>query len=160
MKVFRLNKKAERPKFSNRADPIFNMKACLEPNTKVSILNSLNKETFALTKVVNGKTVIQVYPQQRLLIPTGLAFEVEAESVLKIYTHEEASFKKGLILVNGISLIKHGNSEECHVMIYNISDAVTVIEHGENIAQATLEKIIPFDITEIPTEAVTQTSET
>jgi dUTPase len=160
MKIFRLNKRAERPNFFNRADPIFNMKACFEPNTKVCILNSLNKETFALTKVINGKTVVQVYPQQRVLIPTGLSFDVPVESVLKIYTHDEASFKKGLVLVNGISLIKHGYTEECYVMIYNISDAVAVVEDGENIAQATLEKIIPYDITEMPTEAVKETSET
>lgn len=154
MKIFRLNTRAERPKFSNRADPIFNVKACLEPNTKIRILNSLNKETFALTKVINRKTVIQVYPQQRVLIPTGLSFDVPSESVLKIYTHDEACFKKGLVLVNGTSLVKHGFTEEYFVMIYNISDAVAVVEDGESIAQATLEKIIAYDITEIPTEAV------
>lgn len=163
MKIFRLNERVERPKFSNRADPIFNVRAHLEPNSRVQILNALNKETFTLTKVVNGKTIVQVYPQQRMLIPTGLIFDVPVASVLKIYSHDETSFKKGLVLVNGINLIKHGYTEEAHIMIYNMSDAVTTIEDKEFIGQAILEKIVPYDITEvkeIPTEAVEETSET
>lgn len=157
MKVFRLNERVDRPRFSNREDPIFKLKAFLEPGSKVRVLNSLNKETFAVTKTVNGKTIVQVYPQQRVLIPTGLVFDVPLGSVVKVYADETASFKKGIVLVNGIDLIKHGNNDETFVMIYNISDAVTTIEDGESIAQAMLEKIIPYDITEImqiPTEAV------
>lgn len=163
MKVFRLNKKVERPKFVNRADPIFNMKACLEPGDRVRILNSLNKETFSITKIVNGKTILQVYPQQRILIPTGLAFDVPEGSILKVYANKETSFKKGLVLVNGVDLIKYGDRDEVCILIYNMSDAVTTIEDGEIIANATLEKIIPYDITEVtemPTEAVEKTSET
>lgn len=154
MKVSRLNQTVDRPKFSNREDPIFKLKAFLEPGNKVRVLSSLNKETFTIVKTVNDKSLIQIYPQQRILIPTGLMFDVPAGSVLKIYADELISFKKGIILVNGIDLIKHGNNDEANIMIYNMSDAVVTIENGEIVAQAMLEKIIPYDITEIPTEAV------
>jgi dUTPase len=149
MKVFRLNEKAKRPVFLNRKSPTFDIKACFDLNTKIRVLNSLNKETFSLTKKVNEKIVIQVYPQQRILIPTGLIFEVPAEHALKIYSNPETSNKKGLVLVNGIDMIKPDYVDEVFVLLHNVTDAVTTIEDGDCIAQAMLEKAVPCDITEV-----------
>jgi dUTPase len=149
MKVFRLNQKAIRPVFLNRKNPTFDIKACFDLNVKIRVLNSLNKETFSLTKSINGKTVIQVYPQQRILIPTGLIFEVPAEHALKIYTSPEASNKSGVVLVNGIDMIKPDYVDEVFILLHNITDAVTTIEDGDCIAQAMLEKAVPCDITEV-----------
>ena len=149
MKVFRLNEKATRPVFSNRKSPTFDIKACFDPNTKIKILNSLNKETFSLTKKANEKIVVHVYPQQRILIPTGLIFEVPADHTLKIYSSPEASNKRGLVLVNGIDMIKPDYVDEVFILLHNITDAVTTIEDGDYIAQAMLEKAVPCDITEV-----------
>jgi dUTPase len=149
MKVFRLNEKAVRPVFLDRKTPTFDIKACLEPNSKIRVLNSLNKETFLLTRKVNEKLVIQVYPQQRVFVPTGLIFEIPAEHALKIYSSPDTSNKTGLVLVNGIDMIKPDYVNEVFILLHNITDAVTTVEDGECIAQAMLEKAIPCDITEV-----------
>jgi dUTPase len=149
MKVFRANKNAIKPVFDRPENAIFNLKACFEPNSKVRLINPLNKKTYTPTKIYGGKTCVQVYPQQRILIPTGLTFDVPSDCVLKLYSDPDVSNEKGLVLSNGVELIKFGLNEELHVMITNITDGVSVIETGGNIALGQLEKMLTYSISEI-----------
>ena len=149
MKVFRKNKNAVKPTFTRHEDAIFDVKACIEPSSRVGLINSLGKITYAPAKTIKGKTAVQVYPQQRMLIPTGLVFDVPDDCVLKLYSHPDVSNKKGLILSSGIELIRSGSSDEVYVMVVNITDGVTVVETGENIALGQLEKMLAYSITEI-----------
>lgn len=162
MKVFRLNEKAETPKIKE-GSTCFDIKACLDFGNKIRFFNPLNKETYTPVKSVNGKIGVQLYPQQRMLIPTGIQFNIPKNNVLKIYSLQELVFKKGVNLANGVEIINSSYDGELFVLVQNLSDAVAVIEDGESIAQAMLEKVTSYDITDatkIPTEAVEETSET
>ncbi len=159
MKVFRKNENAVRPTFKNHKDAVFNLKACFEPGDRVRLLNPLNKETYAPAKVVQGKTVVQVYPQQRMLIPTGLIFFIPDDCVLKMYSHPSISKTKGLMLSSGVELVRHGDNGEVHVMITNVTDGVSLIETGEDISLAQLEKMHEYsisEITELPSDDVAE----
>lgn len=159
MKVFRKNENAVRPTFTNHKDAVFNLKACFEIGDRVRLLNPLNKETYTPAKTIRGKTVVQVYPQQRMLIPTGMIFDIPDDCVLKLYSHPDVSKTKGLILSTGVELVRNGDSGEVHVMITNITDGVSIVETGENIALAQLEKMHEYsisEITELPSDDVAE----
>lgn len=154
MKIFRKNENAIRPTFTNHKDAVFNIKACFNLGDKIHLLNPLNKQTYIPAKNVNSKTVVQIYPQQRMLIPTGLVFDIPDDRVLKLYSHPDISKSKGLILLAGVELVRSGNNDEVHVMITNITDGVALIETGENIALGQLEKMLEYSITELPSNDV------
>lgn len=148
MKIFRVNKRAELPKFATSGSACFDLRACFELDTRISYYNAVNKESFTPVRIINGKTCVQIYPQQRALIPTGLIFDIPYQHVLKIYPRSGTSLKKGLILGNGTGIIDSDYVEETFVILHNTSDAVAVIEDGERIAQAILEQTLVYNIEE------------
>jgi dUTP pyrophosphatase len=151
MRVFRLNERAELPKFNNGSSHTgyLDIKACFDNNRKIVFYNALNKESVTPTRIINGKVCIQIYPQQKVLVPTGLIFEIPENHVLKIYPRYESSLKKGLVLGNGTTIISSYYVEETFVPLHNLSDAVAIIEDGETIAHAMLEQTSLYKIEEI-----------
>jgi dUTP pyrophosphatase len=151
MKIFRLNEKAQIPEFATEGSACFDLKARLDLNAKLICYNPLNKETNVPVKIINGKVGVQLYPQQRMLVPTGLIFDIPKGHVLKLFPRSGSALKKGLVLGNGTGIIDSDYVEELFVVIHNISDAVAVIEDGERIAQAMLEKTLTYDLVEVKT---------
>lgn len=151
MKVFRLNEKAELPQFATEGSACFDLKARIDIGQKIRFFNPLNKETYSQVKMMNGKVCVQLYPQQRMMIPTGLIFNIPKNHVLKIYPRSSIAFKKGLTLANGTGIIDSDYVEELFILVENKTDAVIVIEDGERIAQAMLEKTLTYDLVEVKT---------
>lgn len=151
MKVFRLNENACIPELTE-GSACFEIKACLIFGNKVRFFNPLNKETYSPVKMMSGKVGVQLYPQQRMLIPTGLKFDVPKNHVLKIYSIQDMVFRKGVSIPCGTEIINSYYDEELYVGIHNLSDAVAVIEHGESIAQAMLEKTSAYELKEANTQ--------
>lgn len=147
MKVFRLNQRAEIPAPTPDRPGQFDIKACFNLGNKVSFHNSVNKENFVPTRIVGDKVSIQIYPQQRVMIPTGLIFDVPEGHILRLMSTTNVSLKKGLVIVDGTGII-NPNSGEAFVTLHNISDTPAVIEDGEKIALALLEQVLVYDITE------------
>jgi dUTP pyrophosphatase len=149
MKAFRLNKKAELPKFSTTGSACFDIKACFDNNNKITYYNALNKESVSHARVISNKICVQLYPMQKMLIPTGLIFDIPEGHVLKIYPRSGSSLKKSLVLANGTGIIDSDYVEETYVILQNTSDAVVIVEDGERIAQAMLEKTLVYTIEEV-----------
>lgn len=149
MKIFRLNERAQTPQFIAEGSSCFELKACLDTGTKVRCYNPLNKETQVPVRSISNKIGVQLYPMQRMLIPTGLAFDVPVKHVLKLYPIVESSLTKGVILGSGTGIVDSNYTEELFVILYNTSDAVAVIEDGECVARALLEQTITYDLEEV-----------
>jgi dUTP pyrophosphatase len=157
MKIFRLNERAQIPEFATTGSACFDLKACLDLDAKIVCYNPLNKETYVPVKHINGKVGVQLYPQQRILMPTGLILDIPKGHMVKIYPRSGTALKKGLVLGNGTGIIDSDYVEELFVMLHNTSDGVAVIEDGERIAQAMLEKILTYDLAEVKTRPFRKT---
>lgn len=138
MRVFRLNKRAELPSYATSGSGCFDLRACFDLSTRVVFYNALNKESLAPVRLIGGKLCIQTYPQQRVLVPTGLVFDIPEGFTMKVYPRSGLSLKKGLVLGNSTGIIDSDYVEETFVILYNMSDAVVFIEDGERVAQAML----------------------
>lgn len=154
MKVFCLNQSAQIPEL-NSVSKFFELKSNFySANQKITVVNPLNKETYTTVKNNYNKLNIQVYPQQRAIIPTGLKFEIPKNHVLKIIPFPHIGMKKGLTLTHGIEYFFSDYDNELFITLSNISDAVAWIDDNETIAYAVLEKSPSYKLEDGVTESV------
>lgn len=81
----------------------------------------------------DGKKEITLQPFERILIPTGLYFELPEGYELQIRPRSGHSFKTGLMAILGT--VDTGYRGEIKVIMINLSKDVQKIEAGERIAQ-------------------------
>lgn len=81
----------------------------------------------------NGEKEVVLQPFERMLIPTGLYFELPMGYELQIRPRSGHSFKTGLMAILGT--VDTGYRGEIKVIMINLSKDVQKIEAGERIAQ-------------------------
>ena len=81
---------------------------------------------------------MQVNPRERLLIPTGLIFDIPAGYSIRLYPRSSLALKQGLTLANNVGIIDSDYVEPVFMMIHNISGNQQFITDGQRICQAEL----------------------
>lgn len=81
----------------------------------------------------DGKKEITLQPFERMLIPTGLYFELPTGYELQIRPRSGHSFKTGLMAILGT--VDTGYRGEIKVIMINLNQTPQKIEQGERIAQ-------------------------
>lgn len=148
MKVFKVSENAEVPQFATEGSACFDLKVCLEKGQSVRTFNPHNRETLFPVKEQQGKLTIQLQPQFRTLVPTGLIFDIPSSHVLKLYIRSSMALKYGLQLANDVGIIDSDYVDPVYVMIYNMGDTPINIYQGDRIAQGMLEKTVSYKLEE------------
>jgi len=148
MKVFKLHETVELPAYATEGSAAFDLRAHLVDNPRVRAYNPMNREIEIPVKVVAGKLGIQIHPQYRVLVPTGLIFDIPKNNVLKIYARSGTALKQGLTLANAVGVVDSDYVEETFVMLLNVSEQLVVVNHGDRIAQAVVESVKQLSLTE------------
>lgn len=103
-----------------------------------------------------GKLTLK--PLQRVLIPTGLYFELPDGYELQIRPRSGHSFKTGLMAILGT--VDTGYRGEVKVIMINLSDTEQTIEQGERVAQGVVAPRVSGDFGKmIKLESVQELSE-
>lgn len=150
MKIFKINQRAELPAYATEGSACFDLRAVLDLGAKIRTYNPLNRELFTPVKLINGKVGVQVPPQFRILIPTGLIFNIPKNTVMKIYARSGLALKEGLGLANSVAVIDSDYVDETYVMVFNASDNVVTVLDGDRVAQAALEDVKRLVLEETP----------
>ncbi len=79
-----------------------------------------------------------IKPGQRVLIPTGLAFEIEPGFEVQVRPRSGLSLKTGLMVVNSPGTIDADYRGEVKIIMGNLGDKDEVISHGDRVAQMVL----------------------
>jgi dUTP pyrophosphatase len=145
LKVKRRNENAQLPAFAEDRTAAFDLKACLPQGTKILTFNPWNKEIDVPIK----SSGLQIHPGYRVVVPTGLSFEVDPDHVVKIYSRSENFARHGIMLARGVEIVDRGYTDEVTVTLYNTSDAVITIVHGEVIARAIMEELEYYEFEDI-----------
>lgn len=115
----------------------------LHPAATVPLYATAGAANFDLHALIEddqlGAKPLVVSPGQRVIVRTGLAFEVPPEWVMAIYSRSGHGFKNGVRLSNCVGQIDSDFRGEVQVAIHNDSRAKFTIRHGDRIAQARLE---------------------
>lgn len=156
MNIFKLNEAVELPKFATKGSACFDLKAFFVEGEKVKVYNTHNKDMMLpIRKGSDGRGYIVLQPQYRVLIPTGLVFDIPEGHVLKVYPRSSMAIKYGLGLVNSTGIIDSDYTNELFVAIFNSGDMPINIYSGDRIAQAQLCETITYDLVETK-EPITQ----
>lgn len=158
MNVYKVNERAELPEYATDGSACFDIKACIQHGQKLKSYNAWNKEMPIVVKGVgNVKDAFQLPPNIRVLVPTGLIFDVPEGHVMKMYIRSSQALKKGLTMANGVGIIDSDYVEESFMIIENISDSLVTISNGERIAQCAIEKALREEIVETSEKPVQKT---
>lgn len=86
----------------------------------------------------SNERIMQLNPGESHLFGTGIRAEIPEGFVLLIFSRSGLSFKRNLILPNGVGVIDSDYRGEIMVGLKNIGKDVQFIKEGERIAQAVL----------------------
>ena len=150
MKIYKINPAAEIPAYATEGSACFDLRACFKGLDKIRAYNPLNRELFQPVKIQGGKLGIQIPPQYRVLVPTGLIFNLPKNTVMRIYARSGLALTEGLGMANGVAVIDSDYVEETFVMLLNGSDNVVFVADGDRVAQASLEEAKRLVLEETP----------
>lgn len=141
LKVFKCHADAVVPSYATERSACFDISACI---AKDSVVRAKTPATLRFTEdsreleVVDNKIVIS--PGVRVLVPTGLKFDIPENHSLRLHPRSGLAFKHGLTLANCEGVVDEDYIEEVFVAVQNTSNVDIIIKHGERICQAELVK--------------------
>lgn len=93
---------------------------------------------------------LSIKPGQRVLIPTGLSFEIAPGFEVQVRPRSGLSLKTSLLVVNSPGTIDADYRGEVKIIMGNFGDTDEIIEHGDRVAQMVLMPITQakFEIVE------------
>ena len=134
------------PKYATEGSAGFDVQANIIPleilnkNDKVGLHNIYYSET-----IVPG---IEIYPGDRVLIPTGLFLSIPKNTELEIRPRSGLAIKQGLGIINSPGTLDSDYRGELCVGVINLGQKDIKILHGDRIAQCVLTPYIraEFDV--------------
>ena len=144
---YKLHSDIKDPIRATEGSACFDLHASLPETSEIKVyLNNFEEPEKRSRKVVNGR--VQVNPNERLLIPTGLVFDIPAGYSIRLYPRSSLALKQGLTLANNVGIIDSDYVEPVYMMVCNISGYQQSISNGERICQAELVQDYPCMIME------------
>jgi len=123
----------------------FDLKASMRDGDEIKFYNKQNVK--ASQKVVDQK--ITMYHGDRMLIPTGLVFDLSTDTSLRIHPRSGLSSKNGINIANCEGVVDSDYVEQTFVLLLNISNIPFEVSDGMRIAQAEIVPVVDVDIKEI-----------
>lgn len=140
--VWKLFDEAHLPEYGSEWAACFDLKASLRETDEVSVYNASNKKS----KRPVTKDYVYLYGNERMLVPTGLVFDLPSQDSLRIHPRSGLSLKDGVIIANCEGVVDPDYVQQTYVMLYNISDVPFKITDGDRIAQG---EVVPMNQTPI-----------
>ena len=81
---------------------------------------------------------LSVGPFGRMLVPTGLRFDIPMGHEIQVRPKSGLALKQGLMVLNSPGTVDQGYTGEIQVILFNTSKDKVKIEKGQKIAQAVL----------------------
>ena len=136
------------PKRATEGSACFDLYSFLPDNSAVSVYKTHSDELEIKNRLVQNQRV-QVDPYERVLIPTGLVFDIPIGYSMRLYPRSGLALKQGLTLANNVGIIDSDYVEPVFAMITNISGTTQYVRHDERICQGELFKDVKCVLEEI-----------
>lgn len=106
----------------------------LHPDAVIPKYNYDSDSGFDLHSVVDTK----ITPFGRVLIPTGLSFDINDGYEIQVRSKSGLALKQGLMVLNSPGTVDNGYTGEVQVIVFNTNNYTVTIPKGMKIAQAVL----------------------
>jgi dUTP pyrophosphatase len=81
---------------------------------------------------------LEVSPFGRILVPTGLCFDIKDGYEIQVRSKSGLALKHGLMVLNSPGTVDNGYTGEVQVIVFNTNNYVVTIPKGMKIGQAVL----------------------
>lgn len=134
------------PKRATEKSSCYDVHAFLEEGKSLNFKMSSNIDFTRI--VTGGRTVLS--PGERLLVPTGLFFNIAPGYEMKLYSRSGTPWKHNITVHNSVGVIDEDYVKELFVMLHNNStQSQFLISNGDRIAQFQfVEKSLDQDLQE------------
>ena len=150
LKYYKLHNEVLDPHFATDGSACFDIHAYLDNPVTVYRMNNhkqkLNPERIQWSDI--EELQLAIAPADRVLVPTGLVFDIPEGYSVRLHPRSSISLKKGLVMPNGEGIVDSDYTNETFIMLYNASADEVRIKHGERIAQGELVKTLDYSIEE------------
>ena len=99
----------------------------------------------------NIEKSIQIQPLERVLVPTGLFFEMPEHIEAQVRPRSGLAIKQGLTCLNTPGTIDADYRGEVKVILINLSNEIQTIQNGDRIAQVVFQLIEKVEFVEVDT---------
>jgi dUTP pyrophosphatase len=154
LKIFKTHPDVKMPEFATEQSACFDIAAQFAGKGLYYGYNA-NNTLFERHLTPGG---IKIMPQERMLVPTGLIFDIPEGFSLRLHARSGLSLKQGLVLANSEAVIDSDFVHETSVLLYNMSNNPIIIKDGDRVAQAELVEVLKYEFAEIKTAPRDKTS--
>ena len=135
---FKLDSAVKDPIRATEGSACFDLHSFLPEDSVVRAYISHDEQDIEIRerKVVKGR--VQINPNERMLVPTGLIFDIPSNHSIRLYPRSSLALKHGLTLANNVGIIDSDYVEPVYMMVCNISGYQQFVTDGERICQAEL----------------------
>ena len=153
LKIYKLWEEAHLPEYGSRLAACFDLKASLRGGDRVTVYTETNNKITRSTQD-NGFTQVwtTLYSGDRMLVPTGLVFDLSITQSLRIHPRSGLSLKDGITVANCEGVVDSDYVQQTYVMLHNISSVSFDVLDGMRIAQGEIVRAIRVGLSEIDYE--------
>lgn len=144
LKIYKTHSGVALPAFGTQQAACFDL--AFQPHGKHEY-TGFNAFNAPFTRPLN-MGMITIMPGDRVMVPTGLIFDIPEGYSVRIHPRSGLSYKQGLVLANLEAVIDSDYVQETFVLLTNLSENPQIIKPGDRIAQAEMIPQLKYSITE------------
>ena len=135
---YKLDSEVKDPFRATEGSACFDLHSFLPEDSvaKVFISHSEQDTEIRERTVVKGR--VQINPTERMLVPTGLIFDIPTGYSVRLYPRSSLALKQGLTLANNVGIIDSDYVQPVFMMVCNMCGFQQFVTDGERICQAEL----------------------
>lgn len=139
LKYYRVYSDVLAPVKATAGSACFDLYSYFSYGMEIKVYTNIANELRISTRAIDEKNpALAIFPGERVLIPTGLIFDIPEGHSVRLYPRSSLALKRGLTLANNVGIIDSDYVEPVFAMLCSLSDTVVHVEHGERICQAEL----------------------
>ena len=139
LRVYKLWEDAWLPEYGSQWAACFDLKASLRAFDEVTVYGNVSKKG---KRTVDEYGALTLYSDERILVPTGLVFDLDANKSLRIHPRSGLALKNGIVVANCEGIVDSDYVNQTFVMLHNISHEPFHIRDGDRIAQG---EVVPME---------------
>ena len=151
LKCYKTRETSHMPEYGSEHAACFDLKVSIQDGDTIVYWGPRNKQS---TRRVKSHTIgIPLYAGERMLVPTGIIFDLNVQQSLRIHPRSGMVLKKGITIANCEGVVDADYVQETFVMLSNISDLTFDVVDGMRVAQAEIVMNYPVQfevVTDIP----------
>jgi dUTP pyrophosphatase len=147
LKYLQLHSDVPHLSFGSEESACFDLRAYFAKNA--TRIEGYNADSVKISSpvVTDGETRCTVVnPGERMMIPTGVVFDIPVGHSVRIHARSGLALKAGLVMANSEGVIDSDYTEETKIIVLNISNIPIRINHGDRIAQGEMVPVLSYDI--------------